>query len=329
MKDINLIPKNYLTEKKNKLKKAYLSVLIISLGAVITLTYIMPTIYQFNLKSNKSILEKQVLESNNYMLLENEFNTLKQAIDIREQEGKGMSEKQVNVLAMLKAIELASPDKLFIQKFDSSGESQSDIKVSLKGIAENEETVASFVRNLIDDGYFNDVRVSSIIDTQVNSGYSFDITLTGIRPNDLTVYNGWEDGYSIGYQSDWIISLEESSHVIFSATKSVSSAKPASLEIMAGSFNNTVQDFAKERKSKLEKSLKNFNTVYSINSSLSGTSAVKTLYYGEDAGIRYKYLEICAVKNGKSYIATYKCDPASFENKARTIDRVINSFNIN
>lgn len=328
MKDLNLIPKSYFTEKKNKIKKAYLSILILCIGFIAVVSYIAPTVYEYNLRSEKNSLEQQVSETNNFVVLENELNSLKQAIETREQESKLLSQKQLNVLGIVNAIEFASPDKLFIQKFETNGEDESDVKVSLKGTAENEETIASFIRNLMDDGYFNEVILSSVLNEQSNNGSSFDITLKGIKKSDLTLYKGWKSGFGIGYQADWSISQEKDSKVVFQANKATTAAKPASLEVSFETTGLQVKDYAKQRQNELEKSLKNFKLVYSSDTKSSNADAVKAMYYADDDNIRYQYLELYVIKDNKGYVVTYKSDSTSFSNKARTIDRILKSFNI-
>lgn len=329
LKDINLIPKSYIIEKKNKIKKVYLSIVILCIGFFAAMAYIAPTVYEYNLKSEKASLEQQVLQTNNFVVLENEFISLKQAIEARELESKLLSQKQFNMLEIVNAIELASPEKLYIQKFDTSGEDKSDVKVTIKGVAENEESVASFIRNLMEDGYFKDVNLSSILNKQGNNGSSFDITLTGIREKDLTTYKAWESGFSIGYQADWSISKENSSNVVFVANKAVTAAKPASLEITIETTNLQLEQFVKEQQNKLQKGLDNFKLIYSNKIKSSKVDAYKQMYYAQEDGIRYQYLELCTIKNNKSYVVTYKCDSTSFSNKARTIDRILKSFKIN
>ncbi|HEY5583136.1 MAG TPA: PilN domain-containing protein [Ruminiclostridium sp.] len=329
MKDLNLIPKSYFIEKTNKIRKAYLSILILCIGFIAAVTYIAPTVYEYNLKSEKKSLEQQVLQTNNFVVLENEFNSLKQAIDTREQESKLLSQKKMDVLGMVNAIEFALPDKLFIQKFDTNGENEAATKISLNGFAENEETIASFIRNLTDDGYFNEVVLSSVIKNQNNNGSSFAITLNGIRKSDLTIYEGWNSGFSIEYQANWSISQEKDNKVVFIENKAMSVAKPASLEVSVETTNLQVENFTKQRQNMFEKNLKNFKLVYSSKTKSSKVDAIKTMYYADEDNIQYQYLELCVIKNNKSYVVTYKSDSTSFSNKAGTIDRILKSFSIN
>lgn len=77
MKDLNLIPKSLIVDKKNKVKKTYLSILIICIGIIVAAAYIVPTIYENNLRNNKQELEKKVNSTNSYVETVNEFNSLK------------------------------------------------------------------------------------------------------------------------------------------------------------------------------------------------------------------------------------------------------------
>lgn len=329
MKDLNLIPRSYFIEKKNKIKKAYLSILILCIGFIAVAVYIAPTVYEYNLKSDKDSLILQVSETNNYVTLEKQFNHLKQAIEAREQEETLLSQKQLNLLGIVNAVEFASPEKLFIQKFDTSGEDEADVKVSLKGVAENEETIASFIRNLMDDAYFKEVGLASVVKGQGNNGSSFDIVLTGVNKDNLTQYNGWDNGFSIGYIPDWGIGLEKDNKIVFVANKSMTAAKPASLEVLLETTKLQVEAFTKERQGKLQKDLKNFKLVYSSNTKSSNMDATKAMYYAQENNVRYQYLELCVIKDNKGYVVTYKSDSTSFSNKARTIDRILKSFSIN
>jgi Tfp pilus assembly protein PilN len=329
LKDLNLIPKNYFIEKKNNTKKAYLSILILCIGFVVAAVYIVPSVNEYNLKIEKNSLEQQVIETSDYVTLDKEFNSLKQAIEAREQEGTLLSQKQLNQLAIVNAIEAASPEKLFIQKFDTSGEEESDVKVSLTGVAENEETIASFIRNLIDDAYFKEVGLASVIKEQGNNGSNFDIVITGVNKDDFTKYNGWDNGFSIGYLPDWNISQEKDNKIVFVADTAMAAVKPASLEVLLENTKLQVDTFTKERQQKLKKSLNNFKHEYSNKTKNSKVDAIKTMYYAEENNIKYQYLELCVIKDNKCYVVTYKSDSASFSNTARVINRILKSFKIN
>ncbi|MHB8064224.1 MAG: PilN domain-containing protein, partial [Ruminiclostridium sp.] len=237
--------------------------------------------------------------------------------------------KQLNLLGIVNAIEAASPEKLFIQKFDTNGEDESDVKVSLKGAAENEETIASFIRNLVDAAYFKEVSLAAVEKGQGNNARSFDIVITGVNKDNLTLYNGWDNGFSIGYLPDWSIREEKDNKVVFVANSSMTAAEPASLEVLLETTKLQLDDFTKERQKKLEKSLKNFKQEYSNNTKNSKVNATKTMYYAEENLLQYQYLELCVIKDNKCYVVTYKSDSTSFSNKERIIDRILKSFNIN
>ncbi|HEX2926797.1 MAG TPA: PilN domain-containing protein [Ruminiclostridium sp.] len=326
MKDLNLIPKSLIIDKKNKVKKTYLSILIICIGFGAALSYIVPTIYEYNLIAGKQRLEKQVTDTSNFVDMEKEFGSLKKAIESRETEGKRLSQRQLDVLGIVNEIENASPEKLFIQKFDSNGDNGLNAKIGLVGIANDEDTLASFLRNLMDDDYFKEVVLTSLTKKQDSSGISFEITLSGINKSELITYNSWSNGFRIGYQPDWSKRTDKDNDVLFTANRRVTSADADSLEIAVTSTELTPKEFADERIKTLKEKLKGFKEVYSNKTKSSGEEAYKLIYFAEEKGTRYQYMELCTVNKSKGYIVTYKSDPTSFENKARTVDRILKSF---
>lgn len=328
MKDLNLIPKSLIIVKKNKVKKTYLSILIICIGFVAAISYIAPTIYEFNLKGEKQGLEKQVADTGNFVKTVNEFDSLKKAVEIRENEGKKLSQKQMDVSGIVNNIENACPEKLFIQNFNTNGDNGANVAVALKGVADTENTVASFIKNLIDDDYFDKVILSSISNGQGNNGTNFEITVNGIKKSELITYNSWNNGFRIGYEPDWSKKTDKDNHVLFTANRRVTSSDADCLEITATATELNSKEFADKRINSLREELKGFEEKYSIKTKSSGEEAYKVMYFGEENGTRYQYLELCIVKNNKGYIVTYKSDPISFENKARTVDRIIKSFTV-
>ncbi len=329
LKDLNLIPKNYFIEKKNKRKKAYLSILILCVGFIIVAVYLIPTVYENNLENEKSSLEQKITQTKDYIVSANEINSLKQAIEAREKEGTLLSQKKLDMLEIVNVIEGASPDKLFIQKFDATGEDESDIKISLAGVAENEETIASFLSNLKDDGYFREVGIGSVLNKQGNNGASFTIALEGVIRYGLTKYNGWDNNFSIKYIPSWSISEEKNNKVVFQSDPAFSVAKPATLEVKTEETALNVEEFSKKRQSTLEETLEGYELVYSNKTKNSKSDAMKTMYYATEDNLRYQFLELCVIKDYKCYIVTYKSDSTSFSNMARIIDRVLKSFTIN
>lgn len=326
MKDLNLIPKNFILQKKNKVKKTYLSILIILTGLVFVVAYTVPTIYENKLKTEKQEIQQKVTESNSFVEVDNEFNSLKQAVFNRENEGKLLSLRKMDSTGIIGAIEGALPEKIFIQKIDASGESDSTVKITLIGASENEEVIASFIRNLMDDGYFNKVDLSRIVNNPDKSGNIFEMTLTGISTSNLLKYTDWNSGYSICYPKDWLKGKVTGNKVTFTAKSSLTSAKPASLEIANEDSSSNLKGFVSNRYKKLENELKEFKSVYSIETQCSKQSAYKTMYYASEDGIMYKFLELCTIKDKKIFIITYKSEVNSFDNKQRTIDRILKSF---
>lgn len=329
MKDLNLIPASYVFEKKSKYKKASLSILIILIGVAFVSAYLFPTLYEYNLKNEKAVLLDEVAKTNNYVTQIKEFNTLKQAVEARENEGTGLAQRQFSTLDIIAAIENASPENVFVQKMDISGDSESNVKVSLNCVAENEETIASFIKNIKDDAYFKKIGMSAITKGQENNGRTFDLVLEGVNKDNLTKYYGWDNTFSIGYIPDWVISEENDSKVILSARNSLTNASPASLEVLRENTQLQVKAFADERQSGLRRTLKNYKLVYSSQTKNSKLDAIKTVYSYEDNNILYTCSELCVIKENKCYIVTYRCDSASYTNTEQIINRIIKSFNIN
>jgi Tfp pilus assembly protein PilN len=329
LKDLNLIPANYVFEKKSKHKKALLSILIVFIAIVFVSAYLFPTLYENNLKNEKAVLIDEVAKTNIYVTQVKEFNTLKQAVEARENEGTALAQRQFSSLDIINAIENASPEKVFVQKMDISGDSESNVKVTLNCIAENEETIASFIKNIKDDAYFKKIGMSAISKSKESSSRIFDLVLEGVNKDNLTKYYGWDHTFSIGYIPDWVISEEKDTRVLLSARNSLTNASPSSLEILKENTELQVKAFADERQSGLRRLLNNYNLVYSSQTKNSKLDAVKTVYSYEDNNIKYTCSELCVVKDGKCYIVTYKCDSVSFTNTEQIINRIIKSFNIN
>lgn len=328
MKDLNLIPKGFILEKKNKVKKAYLSVMILCIGFIAALAYIAPTVYEYNLTSEKKSLEQRVNQTNNYVEIENEFNSLKNAVEMREKEGRLLALKELDALSIVNAIEAAVPEKLFIQNAQISGESGADLKILLKGVADNDEIIASYIRNLMEDGYFEKVTLTSVLNNKINGSSNFDIAIWGIGKSDLISYKDWENGVNILYPQDWVVKDKTQTKLQLAAQKSLSSAKPASLEVQVSKTNMNIKAFADNRNKELKQKLIKYELKYSNPFKSSHTDAYKTMYFSEEDNEKYQYLELCTIKNNKAFIVTYRSDAASFSNKARTVDRILKSFRI-
>lgn len=316
-------------EKKNKVIKTYLSILILIIGFIVVLSYILPTVYEMNLKKEKQVLEDQVLQTNNFVEMEKEFNSLLTAVENREKEGKFLSEKYYNIMDIVNAIESAVPEKLFIQQFEASGENIADLEISLKGTAGNEEIIASFIRNLMVGDYFEKVKLAGVANKLGLLGSSFDITLSGVGNNRLLEYESWENGFKIGYPSDWIIKEEAINNVEFAAVKSITSARPPSLTVSVDKTEKDLEGFVEHRKEQLKKDLKDFVLEYSKPVKSSNQKAYRLLYNADEDDVKYQYLELLVIYNSKSYKVTYKSDYNNFSNKARTIDIILSSFVLN
>ena len=326
MKDLNLIPKSYLLIRKNKIKKAYLSFLILVIGFILAVAYITPTIYQMNLKRDMQLLQDQVNQSSSYVAIENKFNSLVQAVGIREQEGKNLSIIHSDFSAILSNIENAAPDKLFIETMTTSNENNNPT-INLKGSADNEYTVASFVRNIIDDGYFKDIQIKSITIDSTSKEAVFDIAIIGLSKNNLQLYKNWNSKYSISYPVNWVVSKDTDSLAIITAP-STSYSSPASIEILANPTNDSLEVSFNKRVDTLSNKLKDFKKLTSNKTRICNADAYKFTYSSMDNNQMIEYSEICLIKNNTMFTVTYKDNYLDFTSKARTVDKILKSFKI-
>jgi Tfp pilus assembly protein PilN len=323
LKDLNLIPKSYLQVKKEKIKKAYLSFVILIIGFLFAIGYIIPTVYEFNLKKVNNTLQGQVFQSSGYVATENKLNSLKQAVEVREQEGKNLSLIQNDYLKIQNIIEKATPDRLFIKSMTSV--CNNNIAINITGTAENENIVASFVRNMQDEGYFKNIKITSILNNK--ESITFNIIIEGLSQNAFLSYKNWNDNYSISYPQNWVISKEKDSDTVITAPAS-GSLTPASIEILFSQNSNSLDASYNNRLTELRSKLTNFEKLSSSKTRISDVEAYKYIYCSQVGNETVKYSEICVAKNGMLFTVTYKDNYLEFESKERTIDRVLKSFNI-
>lgn len=326
MKDLNLIPKSYLADKKNKVKKTYYSMIILIAGFVFAAGYIVPTIYQMSLSKDRDALQAQVNETSNFVSIENKFVSLKAAVKQREETGEKLSSYSNDVLAMITVLERACPEYLAITNMTTTAEFGT-VKIKLKGSSDSEYTIASFVRNLTNEGYFDSIDIIDITKDQNDDGCIFNIDVTNIAQSDFSTYYNWVHDFSISYPKDWeIVSEEESNISILSKNLSINSS-PASINISVSDVSSSIDDCIKSRVAKLEES-KVYENIFSHKTKLRGIDAYINMYYYTSEGNKYQIKEICVVKNNKLFAVTYKENSLEFSNYSKTIDKILNSLYI-
>ncbi|TYQ13352.1 UNVERIFIED_CONTAM: fimbrial assembly protein PilN [Acetivibrio alkalicellulosi] len=200
MKDLNLVPKSYIEKKKRKAEWVYITiVVIIMLGVFSAFTY-HPYTTKNNLNKSIKTLETQINSTRMYLQIEEEFNVLKKIYNDRVEEANKIFNIGINYIDVINSIERSMPEKLFIVSLSTETNSKGDTVVSLLGICESYDDIASFVRHLKEDNLFSDVYLTTvtsannqrgfIADENTKSTYSFNINLPimSIR----TSIKGWE-----------------------------------------------------------------------------------------------------------------------------------------
>ncbi len=161
MKDLNFIPKSYIQAKVNR-KRKVLIVLVFSLSFFLLSSMIcIPFITKINLEKERDKLLQEVKYSSNYEAVEKQFNSIKKSFDKRLENGQKMSALGEDITYLIRKIEKASPDRLFFMNlnltagFDSSS-------ISLSGLADSEDAIATFISYIRKDGYFNDITLKNV-----------------------------------------------------------------------------------------------------------------------------------------------------------------------
>lgn len=326
MKDLNLIPKSYIADKKNKVKKTYFSIIILIAGFVFALGYIVPTIYQMSLAKNRDTLQAQVNETTNFVNIQNKFASLKAAVQQREDTGKQLAAYNNDVLAVINVLERACPEFVAFTTMTTTAENNT-VKISLKGYANTEFTIASFIRNLSNEDYFNTIDLTSVVKNQSQNGFVFNIDVTGIAESSFSVYNNIKNNFSIKYPKEWDVAKEEDNNILFVSKNITVNSSPGSIEVVISKENSSLDDCVKSRINKLKES-KVFEDIYSHKTKLRGTDAFVNMYYITEAGVKYQVKEICVVKANKLFIVTCKENSLEFSNYSKTIDRILNSLYI-
>lgn len=168
MKDLNLIPRSYILEKRKRIKRFYNILAISGIVIVIACMVIFPLGMRYKLILQKNALDRQVKETNNYVAIEKQMNTVQELYKLREDEGNKLEESGIDVKSVFEGIEKALPEKLFITSFgvgNNAGASQ----VTLSGIASSEDDIATFVKYMREDGHFKNVLVSGLNKMQAQS----------------------------------------------------------------------------------------------------------------------------------------------------------------
>ncbi|HHV60710.1 MAG TPA: PilN domain-containing protein [Clostridiaceae bacterium] len=163
MKDINLLPKYYLQERQNKAKR-YKITLIAVIGLTLLFASIAyPLLVKYSLALRSETILTQIKASSNYIEVQNQFNLIKELYQQRMETGNKLRKNGIEFLLVMDKLEKAMPENMTIVSMSSTQGENSSIRISLNGIASSQESVATFIRNLRTDGYFDDVVLHSLL----------------------------------------------------------------------------------------------------------------------------------------------------------------------
>lgn len=181
MKDLNLIPKSYLLQQKEKKKKFYRTLTLATASLVLLAIFTIPIFTKMNLNREKDNLEKKITQQNQYYDLELELNALRDLYNTRNTQGNIMLTRGVDILMVLDKIERAQPEKLFITALIVNNINPEVIDIKLNGVANTEQDIATFVSQFRKDEDITRVHLGNVMmqgSGVQNSSYSFNLDIT-------------------------------------------------------------------------------------------------------------------------------------------------------
>lgn len=199
MKDLNLIPKSYILKKKQKRKKVLLIISVFFISIIFIAVVAAPIKIKMDLQARKNSLDKNIKSMSGYIDLEKQLNAIEDIYNKRLEEGNNVNNSGINVAESIEKIEAVIPKKLFVTSFSAGSSKDGEELITLIGVAQTENEVASFVNRLRKDSYFKSVVITSVVKTgavsaagaktgvsevpniggllNINEGYNFTINL--------------------------------------------------------------------------------------------------------------------------------------------------------
>jgi hypothetical protein len=181
LKDLNLIPQSYILVKRKATMKLYTTLAYAGVFIVIAAMIVLPIGVRVTLQWKMSKLEQQVNETSNYMQTEKQFSFIEDLYNQRLKEGNSIGKSGVNIKKVIGAIEMSSPERLYIKDFSTADSLNGTVEISLNGVAASEDEVASFVQYLRDSKCFNKVIITSVRkmtgSAALSADYTFEISL--------------------------------------------------------------------------------------------------------------------------------------------------------
>lgn len=162
LKDLNLVPKSYILQRRKKVKRIYTFVIVSLMTGFLAISITIPALMKYSLNQKLAVLELKVKQSLRYREINAQFNTVLDIFKSREEEGKRLSDTGIQPLLVIRELEKCVPESLYIKSFSYYNDVSKNFTVSLNGISESEENVAKFVKNINKNDMFTKVRINSI-----------------------------------------------------------------------------------------------------------------------------------------------------------------------
>jgi len=161
LKDLNLVPKEYLLKNRRKKKVFLYSIAGVFLASMLAVFVTEPLLTGYNLRRKFSILDKQIKESVNYVEIEREFSQLQNVYMQREDEAKALMSMGFSITSLIETIEKYMPEKLFTMNL-SVNNTSTGTNVILRGVSASENELASFISHLRNSSVFDSVELTTV-----------------------------------------------------------------------------------------------------------------------------------------------------------------------
>ncbi len=169
---------------------------VVIVAAIIVIVAI-PVLKIQSLKSRLAFLDLSEKEASKYIETENEFNVVRNMYLQRENEAKRLSKSGVDMLKIIEKLESYLPDRIFIQSMVANKAGDGQVEITIRGIAESEEEIATFSDYISKDEYFSGINIGS-----VSNMYT-----AGSKKGDNELKNDGQKDSKSSYSFDAIIYL--------------------------------------------------------------------------------------------------------------------------
>ncbi|MDQ2085289.1 PilN domain-containing protein [Herbivorax sp. ANBcel31] len=180
MKDINLVPKSYIQKKKRKSEIIQFSIIGVIIVSIFLVHIFIPVLTKRNLNNRIEILKTQINEMNTYIEIKEEYKIIESMYNQRKATAENLSSVGLDSLKIIERIEESVPEELFIISFSIDNISSKEKVVSLLGVCESYDDIASFANYLKKHKSFSDVYILNVDNSGSygeEKGYTFDLNI--------------------------------------------------------------------------------------------------------------------------------------------------------